>query len=572
MCVGTHIGTAIRPVIAVAILGLLAACQDKTITIESNPAGAHLFLTAPGQAESDIGVAPFSRKLSFRDGSYKVRATLQDYDDGECVIAFEPESRTTYRVDLKREKDVTIETEPAGASIYVSHVQPSGPSSPELVGVSPLSRKFDFGAKETAVTYTVRAEKDEYTPGEALVTYEPRSTKIYRIKLRQDVVEIPLVSFDPNVTDQGLKLMLNVRYTRAYVEDIERSPNVKAVTKVATSEDQAAQVGPPTMSPMEEVLVYPLLIVEQRHEREHVVTAGQTLDEIAKLYDTSANLLRFTNNIRTKNLAAGTRLKIGAYEPYANIWKQSVGAAGKTRVTFGKARDLFPSFTPDGAYLVFSSNRTSLYNTLWRIKLEGGGGITRITNGSTEDYSSSVSRDGLIIAYAGNAPPPKKAENTHIWLTDPKGSLATELREGEQPQVSPKGDKILFVRADKDTGQRNIWVMNIDGSGETQLTQSDATDPVNAVDAKWSPDGKWIVYASDAGFDMQRVRNYDIWLMGSDGSHKTQLTTNGSWDDHPCWNCSGKSIYFRSNRGGAWAIWRFDPILPELPATAPGTP
>jgi TolB protein len=99
--------------------------------------------------------------------------------------------------------------------------------------------------------------------------------------------------------------------------------------------------------------------------------------------------------------------------------------------------------------------------------------------------------------------------------------------------------------------------MNIDGSTETQLTQNTDYD---AVDPKWSPDGRLIVYASDEGLDSRKNRNYDIWVMSSDGSHKTQLTTNGSRDDAPCWNHTGDTIYFRSNRGGAWNIWRFQPI------------
>ena len=35
-----------------------------------------------------------------------------------------------------------------------------------------------------------------------------------------------------------------------------------------------------------------------------------------------------------------------------------------------------------------------------------------------------------------------------------------------------------------------------------------------------------------------------------------QVTTNGSWDDHPAWDPNGSAIYFRSNRGGEWNIWR----------------
>ena len=51
-------------------------------------------------------------------------------------------------------------------------------------------------------------------------------------------------------------------------------------------------------------------------------------------------------------------------------------------------------------------------------------------------------------------------------------------------------------------------------------------------------------------------------------SSYTQLTTNGSLDDCPCWDRKGEYIYFRSNRGGVWNIWRFKPLLETKAAAA----
>ena len=138
------------------------------------------------------------------------------------------------------------------------------------------------------------------------------------------------------------------------------------------------------------------------------------------------------------------------------------------------------------------------------------------------------------------------------------GTLPTQLREGKAPQISPDGERILFVRTQSVNEPNQIWVMNIDGGAETQLTQNMDYDALNP---KWSPDGQWIVFSSNEGLDSKGRRNYDIWLMDADGSKKTQLTTNGSRDDTPCWDHTGTSIYFRSNRGGNWNIWRFEPIM-----------
>ncbi len=63
---------------------------------------------------------------------------------------------------------------------------------------------------------------------------------------------------------------------------------------------------------------------------------------------------------------------------------------------------------------------------------------------------------------------------------------------------------------------------------------------------------------SNKGLDSEKRQNYDIWMIDFDKSNnKIQLTTNGSWDDSPYWSPDGKTIYFRSNRGGVWNIWKF---------------
>ena len=182
--------------------------------------------------------------------------------------------------------------------------------------------------------------------------------------------------------------------------------------------------------------------------------------------------------------------------------------------------------------------------------------MKKITNTSAEDYSPSVAPDNNVVAYTSNL---LEADEPQIWTIHVDGSLPTQLREGETPRISPDGARILFVRHDKNTKKKQVWMMNTDGTGETQMTQN---IDYNTVHPKWSPDGNWIVFASDEAVDSRKRHNYDIWLMSSEGSGKTQLTTNGSRDDSPCWDNAGKFIYFRSNRGAAWNIWRFEPVLP----------
>ena len=68
-----------------------------------------------------------------------------------------------------------------------------------------------------------------------------------------------------------------------------------------------------------------------------------------------------------------------------------------------------------------------------------------------------------------------------------------------------------------------------------------------------------IAFVCDAGVDEERRQNFDIWVMDMARPERpVQITTNGSHDDHPQWDPTGNAIYFRSNRGGEWAIWKVE--------------
>jgi WD40 repeat protein len=487
-----------QKILLLVSISLLAGCaQYKTVTITTDPNMATIYVN--GQ---EAGVSPLSKKLRFDEENLQYQVVAKkgpSYKEKQITIRLEPKDKTDYHIYLEKiEKTVRITSEPNMATVYIDGAES---------GITPLTTTLRFINK--AKIYQVVAKKEGYKEAEVSIGFEPEDKIDFPMVLEKiETISIELVSFEPQATDKGVKLAAIRKPTLAYLEVIERSPSAKGVTRVTNNDDQALQIGPPILSPVDDVLVYRVFVPEEK----------------------------------------GTS--------YSNIWKTTVGSFGKTRVTYGKWRDLFPSFTPDGQYLAFSSNRTSTNPTLWRIKVDGGGGITNITSSLSEDYSPCVSPDGGIIVYASNPP---SAEEPQIWTVNINGTLPTQLREGENPQFTPDGKKILFVRIDKTSGTKQIWFMNIDGTAETQLTQNVDYD---AIDPKCSPDGQWIVYASNEGLDSKQRRNYDIWLMAADGSKKTQLTTNGSRDDGPCWDHTGKFIYFRSNRGGTWNVWRVEPIMP----------
>jgi len=141
----------------------------------------------------------------------------------------------------------------------------------------------------------------------------------------------------------------------------------------------------------------------------------------------------------------------------------------------------------------------------------------------------------------------------YLWsLPIKERGLPSQLREGYAPQWSPDGKKLLFIKGNRDKNQAKIWVCDADGGNPTQLSMG--AGEFNDIDARWSVDGKKIVFASNRG-TIKGKKNYDIWVMGADGDGLTQLTTNGSCDDKPVFAPDGKTVFFRSNRGLVWDIW-----------------
>jgi Tol biopolymer transport system component/tRNA A-37 threonylcarbamoyl transferase component Bud32 len=105
------------------------------------------------------------------------------------------------------------------------------------------------------------------------------------------------------------------------------------------------------------------------------------------------------------------------------------------------------------------------------------------------------------------------------------------------------GSRIAFVSS-RD-GNEEIYVMDVDGSEHTNLTNHPADDSTPS----WSPDGKRIAFESN------RDGNWEIYVMNADGSEVTRLTDNPADDRDPDWSPDSTRIVFHSHRDGFWGIW-----------------
>lgn len=149
--------------------------------------------------------------------------------------------------------------------------------------------------------------------------------------------------------------------------------------------------------------------------------------------------------------------------------------------------------------------------------------------------------------------------NGEIYTMNLDGSGLTQLtfnpgdnggaawRDDGGPAISPDGSKIAFTST-RD-GNYEIYVMNADGTGQVRLTNNPAADHYPA----WSPDGTKIAFHS------YRDGNAEVYVMNADGTDQTNLSNNPADDGGPTWSPDGTKIAFGSNRNGRSDIYVMNP-------------
>ncbi|KAA3634795.1 MAG: amidohydrolase [Bacteroidetes bacterium] len=132
-----------------------------------------------------------------------------------------------------------------------------------------------------------------------------------------------------------------------------------------------------------------------------------------------------------------------------------------------------------------------------------------------------------------------------IYSMPVSGGKAEVLRQGlaweVQPRFSPDGKKILFT-SDAGGGD-NVWSMNADGKEAKQITKETFRLLNNAV---WMPDGQYIIARKH--FTSQRSLGAgEMWMYHISGGSGVQLTKrkNDQQDvNEPCVSPDGRYVYF----------------------------
>ena len=276
--------------------------------------------------------------------------------------------------------------------------------------------------------------------------------------------------------------------------------------------------------------------------------AGTMLDTVAVAPDGSQVL--FTTLTMSDEPAGELRSQILAQPTH--------GSSEPIPLTDGQSLEITPAYTPDGSQVVFASNRAGRKLSIWAISvLRGGGGL--------EQLSAAGDANHLLWPSVDSSPRPRLFYQALVDTRSEPRLFSTQLGAvgltdltpggGRQPRVGPNADAVVFAATSGPNGKRDIFRIPDGGGDAVNLTN---TPDADEFDPAWSSDGFRIAYVSDATRTPEQPDNYDVFVLDVTqvGAEPVRVTANGSWDDSPAWDPRGGAIYFRSNRGGGWNVWR----------------
>jgi Tol biopolymer transport system component/DNA-binding winged helix-turn-helix (wHTH) protein len=211
------------------------------------------------------------------------------------------------------------------------------------------------------------------------------------------------------------------------------------------------------------------------------------------------------------------------------------------------------AWAADGRSLVCASRMNGNFS-LWRIDLANGEPTWLPVHGEWM-FFPSVSRNGERLVYE------HRWYEKNVWQIEREiapgagvatSPLITSSRWDCESRISPDDGRLAFISSR--SGFLELWCCQPDGTRPTRLSHFDGPSVTYPA---WSHQGGTIaVCASPEGYS-------NLFLADPDTRELVRVTRGEFHDITPAWSHDDRWLYFGSDRGGEWGLWRIESTARE---------
>ena len=254
------------------------------------------------------------------------------------------------------------------------------------------------------------------------------------------------------------------------------------------------------------------------------------------------------------NALAATRTKRAALNALAAALLSLVLAAASGSAAAAVLSARMPAPSPDGSSIAFC-----YMGDIWIVDAEGGV-ARRLTVHEADDSFPSWSPNGSLIAFSSD-----RHGNTDVYVVPPAGGEPRRLTlhdSWDEVQGWTRDGAGVLFNSRRDTLEYELFEVGLEGGMPRRVIRDRANNP--AV----SPDGRWIAYVR--GRTPWWRKHYrgsasrDIWIRAADGGPSHLIVDWRGDDDNPMWAADGRTLYFTSEReDGEANVWRLPGVIAE---------
>jgi TolB protein len=262
--------------------------------------------------------------------------------------------------------------------------------------------------------------------------------------------------------------------------------------------------------------------------------------------------------------------------PFYQIFVMDLEKGSARRVSPGAGRTTCSFFRPDGKKIIFASSHLDPdakkhyaeefarrdeekksgkrrpylwdfdpYMSIFEANPDGSE-LKRLTDAKGYNAEGAYSPDGKQIVFCSN-----RDGHLELYIMDADGKNTRKLTNAPNcynggPFFSPDGKKVIFRSDRKKKDYLQIYVINVDGTGEKALTD---TEGVN-WGPWWYKDSKHIIYSGADHSDPTKRPNYDLWWQNIETGKKTRITYAPGADVLPVFSPDYKQLMWTSTRDG----------------------